>query len=137
MNVALPRSLNVDQFLAWAVQQEEGKYELVDGVVIMQQSPQWVHSKVKLAITIALHEVVRKTGAALYVAVDGPTVRVAERVAFVPDALVAPLPEPAPDSVVAVGVLGPVVALLAVPRVGLVDIGDRRRHTSSLRATVP
>ena len=73
-------------------------------------------SKVKLAITIALHEVVRKTGAALYVAVDGPTVRVAERVAFVPDALVAPLPEPAPDSleipnpVIVVEVLSPSTA---------------------------
>lgn len=116
MNVALPRSLNVDQFLAWSVQQEEGKYELVDGVVIMQQSPQWVHSKVKLAITMALHEAVRKTGAAFYVAVDGPTVRVAERVAFVPDALVAPLPEPAPDSleipnpVIVVEVLSPSTA---------------------------
>jgi Uma2 family endonuclease len=98
MNVALPRSLNVDQFLAWAVQQEEGKYELVDGVVIMQQSQKWAHSKVKLAITLALHEVVRKTGVGYYVAVDGPTVRVAERIAFVPDALVAPLPEPEPDS---------------------------------------
>jgi Uma2 family endonuclease len=116
MNVALPRSFNVDQFLAWVGQQEEGKYELVDGVVIMQQSPQWVHSKVKLAITMALHEAVRKTGAAFYVAVDGPTVRVAERVAFVPDALVAPLPEPAPDSleianpVVVVEVLSPSTA---------------------------
>jgi Uma2 family endonuclease len=116
MNVALPRSLNVDQFLAWSVQQEEGKYELVDGVVIMQQSPQWVHSKVKLAITLALHEAVRKTGAACYVAVGGPTVRVAERVAFIPDALVAALPEPAPDSleipnpVIVVEVLSPPTA---------------------------
>src|ERR1700682_598017 len=116
MNVALPRSLNVDQFLAWAVQQEEGKYELVDGVVVLQQSPQWVHSKVKLAITMALHEAVRKTGAAFYVAIDGPTVRVAERVAFIQDALVAALPEPAPDSleipnpVIVVEVLSPSTA---------------------------
>jgi hypothetical protein len=33
MNVALPRSLNVDQYLAWAERQEQGKYELIDGVV--------------------------------------------------------------------------------------------------------
>jgi Uma2 family endonuclease len=116
MNVALPRSLNVDQFLAWAVGQEEGKFELVDGVVIMQQSQQWGHSKVKLAITMALHEAIRKADAAFYVAIDGPTVRIAERVAFVPDALVAPLPEPALESleianpVIVVEVLSPSTA---------------------------
>ena len=116
MNIALPRSLDVDQFLAWVVQQEEGKYELVDGVVVMQQSQQWVHSKVKLAITLALHGAVKKMAAAFYVAVDGPTVRVAERIAFIPDALVAPLPEPAPDSleipnpIIVVEVLSPSTA---------------------------
>jgi Uma2 family endonuclease len=116
MNVALPRSLNVDQFLAWAVQQEEGKYELIDGVVVMQQSQQWGHAKTKLAITMALHEAVRKEQVPFYVAVDGPTVRVAERVAFVPDAIVAALPEPARDSleianpVIVIEVLSPSTA---------------------------
>jgi Uma2 family endonuclease len=116
MNVALPRSLNVDQFLAWAVQQEEGKYELIDGVVVMQQSQQWGHAKTKLAITMALYEAVRKEQLPFYVAVDGPTVRVAERVAFVPDAIVAALPEPAWDSleianpVIVVEVLSPSTA---------------------------
>jgi Uma2 family endonuclease len=116
MNVALPRSLNVDQFLAWAVQQPEGKFELVDGVVIMRQSRQWGHSKVKLAITMVLHEAVRKAEIACYVAVDGPTVRISERKAFVPDALVAPLPEPAfesleiPNPIIVVEVLSPSTA---------------------------
>lgn len=116
MNVALPRSLDVDQFLAWAVQQEQGKYELIDGVVVMQQSQQWGHAKVKLAITMALHEAVSKANVAFYVAVDGPTVRIAKRRAFVPDALVAPLPEPALDSleipnpVIVVEVLSPSTA---------------------------
>ena len=98
MNVALPRSLNVDQFLAWSIQQEEGKYELVDGVVIMQQSQQWMHSRVKLEVAVALREAIKKAGVAFYVGSDGPTVRIAERKAFIPDALVAPLPEPASDS---------------------------------------
>jgi Uma2 family endonuclease len=89
---------DVDQFLAWAVQQEEGKYELVDGVVVMQRSPQWIHSKVKLAVTLALHEAIKIARAPVHVAVAGPTVRVGEKTAFVPDALVAPLPEPAADS---------------------------------------
>ena len=32
----------------------EGKYELIDGVVIMQQSQQWGHAKVKAAVYVAL-----------------------------------------------------------------------------------
>ena len=116
MNIALPRSLNVDQFLAWAVQQEEGKYELVDGVVIMQQSQKWVHSRVKLEVAVALREAIKKAGVSFYVGSDGPTVRISEHKAFVPDALVAPLPEPAPDSleipnpVIVVEVLSPSTA---------------------------
>jgi Uma2 family endonuclease len=116
MNVALPRSLNVDQFLAWAVQQEEGKYELVDGVVIMQQSQQWEHSRLKFEVAVALREAIRKTRAAYYVGSDGPTVRVSEHKAFVPDALVAPLPLPErtsleiPNPVIVVEVLSPSTA---------------------------
>jgi Uma2 family endonuclease len=113
MNVALPRRLTVDQFLAWAVRQPEGKYELVDGVVIMQQSQKWGHSKVKLEVAMVLREAVRNAGVACYVASDGPTVRISKHKAFVPDALVAPLPEPdwenleVPDPVIVVEVLSP------------------------------
>ena len=98
MNIALPKRLTVDEFLAWAVRQTEGKYELVDGVVIMQQAQRWGHSKVKAAVYLALREAVRVAGVACYVAFDGPTVRISKHKAFVPDALVAPLPEPAFDS---------------------------------------
>ena len=94
MNVALPSSLNVDEFLAWAERQEEGKYELVDGVVIMQQSQQWGHSKVKLAVAVRSARSRHAAGLPTIVASDGPTVRISKRKAFVPDALVAPLPEP-------------------------------------------
>jgi Uma2 family endonuclease len=116
MNVALPRSLNVDQFLAWAVRQEEGKYELIDGVVIMQQSQQWRHSRVKLEVAIALREAIARGQMPFYVGSDGPTVRIDDRRAFVPDALVASLPEPADDSleipnpVIVVEVLSPSTA---------------------------
>jgi Uma2 family endonuclease len=98
MNIALPSRLTVDEFLAWAVRQKEGKYELIDGVVIMQQPQRWGHSKVKLEVALALREAIKKAGVAYYVASDGPTVRISQHKAFVPDALVAPLPEPALDS---------------------------------------
>jgi Uma2 family endonuclease len=98
MNIALPKRLTVDEFLAWAVRQTEGKYELVDGVVVMQQSHRWGHSKVKFEVALALREATRAAGVPCYVASDGPTVRIGRHKAFVPDALVAPLPEPALDS---------------------------------------
>ena len=51
MNVALPRSLNVDA-ISWLgpSASEQGKYELIDGVVIMQQSQTWGHAKVKTRV---------------------------------------------------------------------------------------
>lgn len=114
MNIALPtRRLTVDEFLAWAVRQSEGKYELIDGVVIMQQAQRWGHSKVKFEVALVLREAIENAGAAYYVASDGPTVRIGQHKAFVPDALVAPLPEPVSDSleianpVIVVEVLSP------------------------------
>jgi Uma2 family endonuclease len=116
MNIALPSRLTVDQFLAWAVRQAEGKYELIDGVVIMQQAQQWGHAKVKAAVYVALRQAIAASGLAYYAAPDGPTVRISKHKAFVPDALVAPLPEPAfysleiPDPIVVVEVLSPSTA---------------------------
>jgi len=113
MNVAFHKRLTVDEFLAWAVRQKEGKYELVDGVVIMQQAQKWGHSKVKLQVAIVLRDAIKEAGVACYVASDGPTVRISRHKAFVPDALVAPLPEPEFDDlevdnpIVVVEVLSP------------------------------
>ena len=97
MNIAFQTRLTVDEFLAWAVRQSEGKYELIDGVVVMQQAQKWEHSKVKLQVAIALRDAIKRAGVPCYVASDGPTVRLTRHKAFVPDALVAPLPEPAAD----------------------------------------
>jgi Uma2 family endonuclease len=73
MNIALPRRLTVDQFLAWAVRQPEGKYELVDGVVVMQQSQKWGHSKVKAEVPLCA---MLSAADCLLCGSDGPTVRI-------------------------------------------------------------
>jgi Uma2 family endonuclease len=122
MNIALPARLDFDEFLAWAARQEEGKYELIDGVVVMQQSQQWSHAKSKAMVYVALMEAVAKARVPFYVAPDGPTVRISKRRGFVPDALVAALPEPAPDSleitnpVIVVEVLSPSTAKIDVTK---------------------
>ena len=113
MNIAFQTRLTVDEFLAWAVRQAEGKYELIDGVIVMQQAQKWGHSKVKLAVYAALRNAISVAGVPYYAAPDGPTVRISKHKAFVPDALVAPLPEPEfddleiNDPIIVVEVLSP------------------------------
>jgi Uma2 family endonuclease len=96
MNLVLPHRMTVDEFLAWSVTQpkEAGRFELLDGMVIMQQSQQWGHAKTKQNIYRALDRAIERAGLAYFATGEGPTVRIGPRTAFERDALVAPLPEP-------------------------------------------
>jgi Uma2 family endonuclease len=94
MNVVLPTRMTVDEFLAWASRQEQGRFELFDGRVVMQQSEKWAHSAVKGRIYLALMRAIEGSAVPFYAATQGPNVRVSEQVVFEPDALVAPLPYP-------------------------------------------
>ena len=95
---------------------EAGKFELLDGVVIVQQSQKWKHAAVKLEITFAFREAIKVAGMSFHLAPDGITVRINERKCFEPDALVAALPVPDGDSleirnpVIVVEVLSPSTA---------------------------
>ena len=101
MNIAFDKRLTVDEFLVWAETQprEAGRFELLDGVVIVQQSQQFGHAKLKLRAAIALMEAIERAGVPFFAVGEGPTVRINARKAFEPDALVAALPEPALDSI--------------------------------------
>jgi Uma2 family endonuclease len=94
MNALLPQRLTVDEFLNWSQQQPKGRYELQDGRVIMQQSQNWAHLRIKAALYSELYQAVKRSGAPVYAATDGATVRISNRIAFEPDALVAHLPMP-------------------------------------------
>jgi Uma2 family endonuclease len=113
MNVVLPTRMTVDEFLAWAVRQEKGKYELFDGRVVMQQPQTWGHAELRVRIYILLAAAIERAQVPFYAAPDGMTVRVSKHVAFEPDALVAPLPKPErlhleiPNPVLVVEVLSP------------------------------
>jgi Uma2 family endonuclease len=93
MNVVLPTRMTVDEFLAWAVRQEKGKYELFDGRVVMQQPQTWGHADIAWRVANHLAAVIERSGIPYYAAPMGMTVRISEHVAFEPDALVAPLPK--------------------------------------------
>ncbi len=96
MNVVLPNRLTVDEFLAWAVRQprEAGKFELLNGAVVVQHAQRYGHYKVNVAMHRAMEAAIRAAGIPYYATGEGPTVRIDTSTAFEPDALVAPLPEP-------------------------------------------
>ena len=122
MNVVLPNRLTVDEFLAWAVRQprEAGKFELLNGAVVVQHAQRYGHYKVNVAMHRAMEAAIRAAGIPYYATGEGPTVRIDTSTAFEPDALVAPLPEPDWDSleignpVVVVEVLSPSTARMDV-----------------------
>jgi Uma2 family endonuclease len=99
MNLAVP-TMTLDEFLPWAEAQpkELGKLELLDGVVIVQQSQRWAHSKMKLDAVLALRRAIEQAQVPFFAAPEGPTIRVAHRTGFEPDASMAHLPEPAAGS---------------------------------------
>jgi Uma2 family endonuclease len=136
MNIVAPQRMTVDEFLAWSVRQEKGRFELQDGRVIVQQSQNVAHLRYKMRIVMVLAAAVERAGVPYYVMPDGATVRVAERTAYEPDALVAPLPMPAdtsleiPNPVIVVEVLSPssVTRDLADKVVGYARVANIRHY---------
>jgi len=85
MNVALQR-MTADKYLAWALEQPTGRYELVNGQVV-QMNPQRVeHAETKGAVFRALYDALRGSGC--HALPDGMAVKIDETTVFEPDALV-------------------------------------------------
>ena len=91
MNIVLPTRMTVDEFLAWAVRQDKGRYELFRGRVVMQQPQSWgMRNALAHANVLARrHRACRRF---LLRSATGMTVRIRKHEAYEPDALVAPLP---------------------------------------------
>jgi Uma2 family endonuclease len=96
MNVAHLKRMSADEFVAWAMRQETGRYELVDGMVVPMNPERLVHADVKLNLAIALRKAFALAGLEGKVLGDGMAVRINETTVHEPDALVrcgAPLPD--------------------------------------------
>jgi Uma2 family endonuclease len=109
----LPKTrMTVDQFLSWAIEQQ-GRYELFDGEVYAVSPEGSGHAEVKYAIQTALAASIRARGLPCHMLPDGMTVRVEERTAHEPDALVycgpklPRTPIEVPNPVIVVEVLSP------------------------------
>lgn len=99
MNIALLHRMTADEFLRWYERQDSGRYELENGRVVMQQSQNFGHLKAKNQILRALEDAIVDAKAPVFAMPDGATVRVDDGRVYEPDALVALLPEPPPETI--------------------------------------
>lgn len=117
----LPKhKMTADQFLAWAEElpSEAGKFELWDGEVILRHGPggfeeRSEHWEAKFAMSLALHDAIKRAGLPCSVAADGPMVRLSPNRMAKPDVLVYCGPkvprgvQEVPNPVILVEVLSP------------------------------
>lgn len=87
MTVAAKLPMTVDQYLAWA-QEHPGRYELYDGVAYSMSPEGAGHAEVKFAVQTALQRAIKAGKLSCRMLPDGMTVRVGDKTAFEPDALV-------------------------------------------------
>ncbi len=79
--------LTVTQFLERSQNQRE-RYELQDGLAVTLQSERASHRRAKASAFLALRDAIAKAGVLCHAEVAGGTVRIADKTAYRPDALV-------------------------------------------------
>lgn len=106
-------SFTADEFVAWAMAQPSGRFELADGRVVAM-APECVgHARAKLKAVIALGAAIERAGLGCEAMTDGVAVRIDDRTVYEPDALVrcgAPTPGgdvSVSDPVIVVEVISP------------------------------
>jgi len=83
---ALPKTrMTVDEFLRWAQTQESGRYELIDGQVVMMSPETIRHVHVKGEAWLALRNAIVKAGVPCTAFTDGVGVRIDEHGMREPD----------------------------------------------------
>jgi Uma2 family endonuclease len=103
--------LTADEFIAWALEQPEGRFELDNGVVVAMAPERVHHAIAKRDVMIALHNAIHMDGLACQALPDGMAVRVNDRTVYEPDALVRCGP-PLPGD--AIEVLDPIIVVEVV-----------------------
>jgi len=89
MSKSLPSErMTVEQFLAWAAAQDEGRFELDDGQVVAMSPERAEHVEIKFNITSALKTAIARAGLPCFAYVDGLAVRIDATTTYEPDAMV-------------------------------------------------
>jgi Uma2 family endonuclease len=89
MMIALPKQrMKVPEFLVWAEAQPQGRYELVNGEVVVMAPERVRHNLVKAAVARALGDAVKRTNLPCTVFTDGVGIVINENTVREPDASV-------------------------------------------------
>jgi Uma2 family endonuclease len=103
--------LTADEFIAWALEQATGRFELDNGTIVAMAPERVNHTRAKRNAVIALNNAIGVRGLACEVLPDGASVRVNERTIYEPDALIRCGP-PSPGD--AIEVSDPVIVVEVV-----------------------
>lgn len=99
MSIPKPLRMTADEFLAWALEQPSGRYELAAGEVIAMAPERAGHALVKHDAAQALKEAVAATGLDCQVFPDGMAIRIDEATVYEPDASVRCGPKLSEDDI--------------------------------------
>jgi Uma2 family endonuclease len=89
MNIALRRSMTVDEYLAWSdSQSERRRTELINGQIVTMPAEKLLHTSIKTSVFLALRQAIIASGLPCKALPDGPGVRIDEHTVYEPDALV-------------------------------------------------
>jgi Uma2 family endonuclease len=108
-----PARLTADAFIAWAMEQPQGRFELAGGEVVAMAPERAVHFRTKGRAYRAFGDAIAKAGLGCEAFPDGATVRIDDLTVYEPDALVrcgTPVPDDAievPDPLIVVEVVSP------------------------------
>lgn len=109
MTDAVRSRMTSDDFIAWAMQQDDGRrYELVAGEIVAMAPERASHARAKLRITRKLAEAVESAGLPCEVFAAGMVVQVDAATAYEPDATVR-CGEPVPDDTT--GITDPLIVV--------------------------
>ncbi len=86
--LAKPQSVNVAEYLAWAENQPQERFELHDGIIVAMAPERVAHVHAKRKITNALEDAIKNAGVPCQAFVDGLGVQIDEWTSYIPDALV-------------------------------------------------
>jgi Uma2 family endonuclease len=89
MNIALRRTMTVDEYLAWSdSQSERQRTELINGQIVTMPAERLLHTSVKANVFLALRHAINAASLPCQALPDGPGVRIDEHTVYEPDALV-------------------------------------------------
>ena len=86
MNIHVKPRMTAEEFVAWALEQAEGRYELHDGIVVRMASERARHAKVKHRVLREIERAVEASGLEADCYPDGMSVKTGANKVYEPDA---------------------------------------------------